>query len=306
MPNPFNEMSVFARVAERGSIAGAAEDVGLSASAVSKLITRLEIRLGVRLINRTTRHLALTAEGQTYLKRTREILGAIDAAEAEIASSRTSPRGHLRVLAPPVFAVEHLGPALPDFLARHPRVTLDFLVANRPVDLIDENVDVSIQTGRLNDSTLVARKIVDISRVICASPKYLALHGRPTKPSDLAEHSCLILSRISESGRWSFQIDGRLVQVNVRGPLSADSADLLTKLAIDGLGIVRLGEIAVASAIRDGLLEPLFEDSHEPEVFPLWAVMPPGRQRILKVKIFLDFLIERFGSAPWRKQRTQY
>jgi DNA-binding transcriptional LysR family regulator len=102
MPNPFNEMSVFARVAERGSIAGAAEDVGLSASAVSKLITRLEIRLGVRLINRTTRHLALTAEGQTYLKRTREILGAIDAAEAEIASSRTSPRGHLRVLAPPV------------------------------------------------------------------------------------------------------------------------------------------------------------------------------------------------------------
>ncbi len=303
MANPSNEMGVFERVAERGSIAGAAQDVGLSPSAVSKLITRLELRLGVRLINRTTRHLALTAEGETYLKRAREILGAIDAAESEIASARTSPRGNLRVLAPPVFAVEHLGPALPEFLARHPRVTLDFLVTNRVVDLVSENVDIALQTGRLSDSTLVARKIVDISRVICASPKYLARRGRPIKPTDLAAHACLTLSRIPQSAIWSFQTEGQPVQVNVRGPLSADSADLLKKLAIEGLGIVRLGEIAVASAIRDGLLEPLLEDSHEPEIFPLWAVMPSGRQRALKIKVFLDFLIERFGSAPWRATR---
>src|SRR5437870_3992044 len=145
MTNPSNEMGVFERVVERGSFAGAAQDVGLSPSAVSKLISRLELRLGVRLINRTTRHLALTAEGQTYLKRSREILAAIEAAESEIASTRVSPRGHLRVLAPPVLAVEHLGPALPEFLARYPRVTFDFLVTNRAVDLVGENVDVAVR-----------------------------------------------------------------------------------------------------------------------------------------------------------------
>jgi DNA-binding transcriptional LysR family regulator len=300
MANSSNEMGVFQRVVERGSFAGAAQDVGLSSSAVSKLITRLELRLGVRLINRTTRHLALTAEGEIYLRRSREILGAIDAVESEIASTRVSPRGNLRVLAPPVLAVDHLGPALPDFLTRYPRVTLDFLVTNRAIDLVGENVDIALRTGHLNDSTLVARKIIDLTRVICASPKYLARHGRPVQPSDLVRHSCLTISRIPDSGTWKFRIDGELVPVRVKGPLSADSADLLVKLAIEGVGIVRLGEIAVASAIQKGLLEPLLQESHEPETFPLWVVMPPGRQRALKVKVFLDFLIERFGSAPWR------
>ena len=144
-------MGVFERVVACGSFVGAAQDVGLSPSAVSKLITRLELRLGVRLINRTTRRLALTAEGQTLLERAREILGAIDAAESEIASARTTPRGHLRVLAPPVLAIDHLGPALPRFLARHPGVTLDFLITNRFVDLVRENVDIALRTGQLDE-----------------------------------------------------------------------------------------------------------------------------------------------------------
>jgi DNA-binding transcriptional LysR family regulator len=283
-----------------GSFAGAAQDVGLSPSAVSKLIARLELRLGVRLINRTTRRLALTTEGQTYLKHAREILGAIDAAESEIASARTSPRGHLRVLAPPVLAIDHLGPALPKFLARHPGVTLDFLVTNRSVDLVRENVDIALRTGHLDDSTLIARKIVDIAQVICASPKYLARHGRPVHPSDLVRHSCLTLSRIPEAAIWSFRIDGRLVQVKVGGSVTADSAGLLARLATEGAGIVRLGEIAIANAIQNGLLEPLLQNFGEPENYPLWAVMPPGRQRALKVKVFIDFLMECFGSAPWR------
>ncbi|HEX2889298.1 LysR family transcriptional regulator [Vineibacter terrae] len=300
MANPSQEMGVFERVIERGSFAGAAQDVGLSPSAVSKLITRLEQRLGVRLITRTTRRLALTAEGEIYLRRAREILDAINAAESEIASARTSPRGHLRVLAPPVLAIDHLGPALPDFFARHPRITLDFLVTNRAVDLIGENVDIALRTGDLDDSSLVARKIVDLRRVICASPKYLARNGRPIQPSDLSHHACLTLSRLPQSAIWSFRVNDTLMPVTVRGPLSADSADMLVKLAIEGAGIVRLGEIAVANAIQNGLLEPLLQDSHESEDFPLWAVMPPGRQRTLKVRVFLDFLIELFGSASWR------
>ena len=149
MAGPPNEMGVFQRVIERGSFAAAAADIGLSPSAVSKLITRLELRLGVRLINRTTRRLALTHEGEIYLDRARDILRAIESAEAEIAVTRTSPRGHLRVHAFPTFAVDHLAPALPDFLARYPRITFDFLVTNRSVDLIADNIDVALRVGRL-------------------------------------------------------------------------------------------------------------------------------------------------------------
>jgi DNA-binding transcriptional LysR family regulator len=300
MANPSQEMGVFERVVQRGSFAGAAQDVGLSPSAVSKLIARLEQRLGVRLITRTTRRLALTADGETYLRRSREILAAIDAAESEIASARVSPRGNLRVLAPPVLAVEHLAPALPAFFARHPRISFDFLVTNRAVDLVRENVDIALRTGALDDSALVARKLVDLTRVICASPQYLARHGRPLVPSDLARHSCLTLSRGSDSGTWRFRVNGRIVPVNVTGPVTADSAEVLVRLAIEGVGIVRLGEIAVASAIQKGLLQPLLQGSHEPERYPLWALMPQGRQRALKVKAFLDFLTEHFAPTARR------
>jgi DNA-binding transcriptional LysR family regulator len=181
MANSIAEMAIFQRVAVRGSFAGAAEDVGLSPSAVAKLVTRMEHRPGVRLINRTTRHLALTTEGEIYVDRVREILGAVAAAESEITSARASPRGHLRVHTFPVIAAQQLALALPDFLARHPHITLDFMVTNRMVDIVGENVDVSLRIGPLEDSRLVARKIVDLSRVVCASPSYLARHGRPVE-----------------------------------------------------------------------------------------------------------------------------
>src|SRR5258708_24551818 len=203
MTSSSNEMSIFQRVIERGSFAGAAEDMGLSPSAVWKLITRLELRLGVRLINRTTRRLALTPEGEIYLDRSRDILRAIEAAEADIASARLSPRGHLRVHAFPTFAVDHLSSALPDFRARYPRITCEFLVTNRLADLIAHNVDVALQVGPLNDSTLVARKIVDLTQVVCASPKDLAEHGRPVQPSDLARQACFTLSHIPGFTTWN-------------------------------------------------------------------------------------------------------
>lgn len=296
------EMGVFERVIERGSFARAAEDVGLSPSAVAKLITRLERRLGVRLINRSTRRLGLTAEGEIYLERAREILGAIEAVEAEVSSGGLSPRGQLRVHALPAIAVDHLSPILPDFMARYPHVTFDFLVTNRVVDVIGENVDIALRVGRLNDSTLVARKIVDLTRIICASPEYIARHGRPAQPSDLLRHSCLTLSRVPGSTTWPFRVNGEAVRIDVRGPITADSADMLLRLAIEGAGIVRLGEFITTGAIQNGLLEPLLQDVQDPEKYPLWAVMPPGRQQSPKVRAFVDYLIERFGSAPWRKK----
>lgn len=296
-------MAVFQRVIERGSFAAAAEDVGLSPSAVSKLITRLELRLGVRLINRTTRRLALTPEGEIYLERSRDILRAIEAVDAEIATTRVSPRGQLRVHAFPTFAVDHLSPALPDFLARYPRIAFDFLITNRPVDLIGDNIDVALRVGPLNNSTLIARRIVNLTQVVCASPKYLARHGRPARPSDLTRHACLTLSHFPGANRWPFRVDGERIEVEVKGPVVADSAHMLLRLAIEGMGIIRFGDNTVARAIQEGLLEPLLQDWQEPENFPLWALLPPGRQRTPKVRAFLDFLTERFGGAPWRTTR---
>src|SRR4051812_6438662 len=292
------EMAIFERVAERGSFAGAAEDVSLSPSAVAKLITRLEQRLGVRLINRTTRRLALTAEGEIYLDRVREILGAIEA--AEIAAAHASPRGHLRVHTFPVIAAHELAPALPEFLARHPHITFDFMVTNRSVDLVGENVDVSLRMGPLEDSGLVARKIVDLRRVVCASPASLARHGRRAEPADLGRHACLTLSRNPGSASCPFRVDGELVRIDVKGPVSADSADMLLQLAIGGAGILRLSEHVVAPSIREGLLQPLLQDAQDSENYPLFALLPPGRHQAPKVRVFVDFLIERLGSAPWR------
>lgn len=301
MNDVVNEMQVFQRVVTRGSFAMAATDLDLSPSAISKLIARLEQRLGVRLLNRSTRRLALTQEGQIYFQSSRDVLRAIEAAEAEITSTRTAPRGQLRVHIFPTFAVDHLSGALPDFLARHPRITFDFLVTNQAVDLLAENVDLALRVGQLPDSAMVARRISALTQVVCASPKYLVRHGRPLQPSDLRRHACLTLSHFPGSNKWTFRRADDTVEVDVEGPASADSAHMLVRLAIEGLGIVRFGDNVVARAIQTGLLEPLLQEWEEPESFPLWAILPPGRQRAPKVKVFLDFLTERFGSAPWRR-----
>ena len=303
MVNSSYDMSILARVVDRGSFAAAAVDFGLSPSAVSKLVTRLESRLGVRLLNRTTRRLALTAEGEVFLDRSRKILDAIEAAESEIASSRRAAQGRLRVHAFPTFAVDHLSAVLPDFLARYPRITFEFLVTNRVIDLVDDNIDIALRVGPLGESTFVARKIADLTQVVCASPAYLARHGTPTHPRDLAQHACLTLSHVPNSRRWSFDVRGEAMQIEVNGPVIADSAHMLLRLAINGAGIVRFGDIIVAQAIQDGRLIPVLESLQQRESFPLWAIFQPGRQRAPRVKAFLDFLMERFGTAPWRAKR---
>jgi DNA-binding transcriptional LysR family regulator len=195
---------------------------------------------------------------------------------------------------------DHFGPALSDFLARYPRITIEFLVANRAVDLVAENIDVAMRTGDLPDSSLVACKIIDLTQIVCASPEYLARRGRPAVPADLAQHPCLTLSSIPEPATWRFNAGGPSIAVEVRGPVCADSSDVLVRLALEGVGIVRLGELAVGRAIINGTLVPLLQDVQVQEGYPLWALMPPGRQRSPKVKVFLEFLADRIGRAPWR------
>lgn len=298
MAKAANDMAVFERVVARGSFAAAADDLRLSPSAISKLISRLEGRLGVRLINRTTRRLSLTAEGEVYLKRCQEILAAIEAAEGELSPGRSSPRGVLHVHAPPVMISDHFAPALEDFLARYPRLSIEFLVANRVVDLIAENVDVSMRTGKLPNSSMVARKVLDLSQIVCASADYLARRGRPQIPQDLAQHACLSLASLPEPGKWQFLKGDQEIAVDISGPM--DSSDVLYRLAEEGLGIVCLGELAVARALSKGTLVQVLLDFQVQEGYPLWALTAPGRTRSPKIRAFMEFLTHSLGRAPWR------
>jgi DNA-binding transcriptional LysR family regulator len=182
----------------------------------------------------------------------------------------------------------------------YPRITIDFLVTNRTVDLVAENIDIAMRTGKLPDSSMIACKIIDLTQIICASPEYLARHGRPMVPSDLKRHRCLVLNGIPEPTTWTFEGDNGRVAVEVNGAVSADSSDVLLRLAMEGVGVVRLGELAVGRALKNGSLEPLLLDAQVSEGYPLWALLPPGRQRSPKVKVFLEFPNERLGLAPWR------
>jgi DNA-binding transcriptional LysR family regulator len=247
----------------------------------------------------------LTAEGEVFLERSRRILDAIEAAESEVASTRRTAQGHLRVHAFPTFAVDHLAAVLPDFVARYPRITFEFLVTNRVVDLVNDNIDVAFRVGPLGNDWGTARKIADLTQVVCASPAYLARHGTPKDPRDLARHACLTLSHVPDSRTWSFNVEKETIKVEVSGPIAADTAHMLLRLAINGAGIIRFGDIIVAEAIRDGRLVPLLTNLQQPDSFPLWVTFPPGRQRTPRVKMFLDFLMERFGTTPWRTGQSK-
>lgn len=293
-----NEMATFIRVIESGSFALAAESLSLSPSAVSKIISRLEDRLRVKLLTRTTRKLALTVEGELYLERAREILGAIEAAESEISAARGKPSGIIRVNVGTAVGKHQLAPILGRFLEQYPDVSIELSVTDRQIDIAAEPVDVVIRTGQLSDSTLQARKLADSHRLICASPDYLARHGTPRVPADLLQHNCLLISRMPHLARWPFHTPEGVNVLKVSGNLVVDNADILRDMTVRGLGIARIGEVLVRSALARGLLVSLLEESHAVEPFPIWAVTPPGRSRVHRIRLFLDFLADAFKAGP--------
>jgi DNA-binding transcriptional LysR family regulator len=288
------EMNAFVRVAERGSFAAAATDLGLTPSALSKLVTRIEDRLGVRLLTRTTRKLALTAEGELFVARSRDILASIEAAEAEVTAASERPRGHLRVSVGTAVAKQILGPALPVFLDRYPDITIELHVSDRQADLVAEQIDVALRSGALGDSSLVARKLSEATRVITASPGYLEKHGAPRVPADLLAHDCLTLPGPAWS-QWPFHTHEGINRMAVSGSFTSDNADLLFDMAVGGLGIARLADFMVARAVREGALVRLLEDSHVPETFPIHALSVPGRHRAPRIRAFIEFVAEQFG-----------
>jgi DNA-binding transcriptional LysR family regulator len=295
------DLRVFVRVVERGGFSAASEGLGITPSAVSKLITRLEERLGVRLLHRTTRRLAMTPEGETFHLRARDILAAIDDAEAEVSRAGQRPRGRLRVNCVTAFALHQLMPTLPDFLGRYPEVDLELALTDRVVDLMVESADVGIRTGPIEDASLVARKIAEIRRGLYASPEYLARRGSPLTPEQLRDHDCIVLSVVPSPHRWLFNdSNGRVRGIDVTSRILVDSGEAALRLAVAGGGIARVADVLVSEAIRAGALKAIMAESHVAEAIPLSAVYPQGRHRMPKVRAFLEFLVERFGHAPWR------
>jgi DNA-binding transcriptional LysR family regulator len=294
-----SDLRTFVRVMDRGSFSAAANDLGLTPSAVSKLMSRLEDRLGVRLLARSTRRLALTPEGETFLARARRIVADIEEAEAEVARVRGAPRGRLRINAGTAFGLHQLAPALADFLARYPEIDLELSITDRLVDLIDEQSDIAVRSGHIPEGPFIRHKIADLQRVICAAPAYIARRGMPKVAADLSGHDCITVAGAGLN-RWPFKTRGGIDVVEVRPRVTTDDAEAALRLAIEGAGIVRLSDVIVGDPLRAGELTALLTDSHHVEPFPLSAIYPAGRNRLPRVAVFLDFLIERFIGAPWR------
>ena len=297
------EMKAFVRSVELGGFSAAARDLALTPSALSKLVTRMEDRLGVRLMNRTTRKLALTAEGEAYFASAKRILADIEDAESEITRFSDHPKGMLRINVGVAFGMHQLAPALPLFLEKYPEIKLDITVTDRLVDLVEEGADVAIRTGVLRDSSLIARKICDMHRVICASPGYLQKHGTPKTARDLLNHNCISISGASQLRKWPFdnpEVSGGIETVDVVGTVNANNAETLLQMAAAGMGIIRLADVIVADGIRAGWLIPILTDIHHAEPLPLSAVYPPGKHKSPRVAALVNFLVETFSAAPWR------
>jgi DNA-binding transcriptional LysR family regulator len=294
-----SEMAAFVRVVDSNGFSAAASVLGLSPSAVSKLVTRLETRLGVRLLQRTTRALHLTQEGEVFYAAAKRIVGEIEALENQIVGESGTPSGVLRVTTSLAFATHQLAPVLSEFLARYPLVQFELLPTDRVIDVVDEGIDVALRIGRLADTSFMARKIGEDKRLICAAPSYLARHGTPQRPEDLRRHSCIVSRDHAHLNRWSFKVDGQIIEIDVRGRVAVTEGEAQMQLALQGIGIVRLTRLTLAQAIRDGALVPLLGAFSAEEAVAIHAVYPHRRHLAPKVPAFVNFLIEKFTPPPW-------
>jgi DNA-binding transcriptional LysR family regulator len=296
------DIAVFVRVVERGSFTLAADDLRLSRAVVSKYLSRLEERLGARLLNRTTRRLSLTEAGAALFEASRGAIERIEEAQAAVARFQAAPRGRLRVSAPMSFGILHLGPAIADFSREYPGVTLDIRLDDRFVNLVEDGIDVAVRIGLLTDSSLIARKL-GITRVVaCASPAYLAEHGEPQSPQDLATHDCLIYSYLANANVWRFlSREGREIPVAVTGTLRINNGIVLAEAALAGRGVLVTPSFYVAPMLRERRLQRVLAEYRLPEL-GIYAVYPQNAHVPPKVRVFIDYLAARFGRKPdWEK-----
>ena len=295
----FEGLAIFAKVAEARAFSRAATDLGVSKATVSKAVTRLEERLGTRLFHRTSRHLALTEAGRTLLIRANRVLGEAEAAESEALDRAAAPRGLVRLAAPMSFGLAYVTPALPDFLAAHPDISIDLQLSDQIVDLIGEGFDLAMRISALADSSLVARRLCPVRVYLVGAPAYFAKHGRPAHPRDLAEHQALTYAYMRTPDTWRFTgAKGEEVTVRPNIRVRANNADALTPALLAGLGVAMQPDFAIAEHLRAGTLEAVLTEWTPPPI-AVHLVMPPGGLRPARVGAVIDFLAARFANAPW-------
>ena len=297
----FDEMQAFAAVVDAGSFVRAADALQISKTAVSRLVADLEARLGVRLLHRTTRRLSLTAEGERFHARCKELLAGVDEAEAEVTAGADEAVGPLRLNVPVSFGLLHLAPLWPAFLQQHPKVTLDVTLADRIVDLVDEGYDLAVRIARLPASTLVSRQIGSTRLVLCASPEYLRRHGAPAHPEEIARHTVFSYTLLASGDTWHFdgpQGPAGAVSVKVAPTLRSNSGDTCVAAALAHQGIVLQPSFMVGQHLRAGALVEVLPE-YRAAALGIYAVYPSRRHLLPKVRAMVDFLVAAFRIPAW-------
>jgi DNA-binding transcriptional LysR family regulator len=296
-------LAIFAKVIEIRSFAGAAAELKLSKATVSKAVSRIEKRLGTRLINRTSRRLALTDAGRQLAGRAAHILAEGEAAEDAALAQATVPRGLVRLAAPMSFGVLHIAPLLPEFLATYAEVSVDLHLSDAMVDLVGEGFDAAIRIATLPDSSLVARRLCEMPRYLVGSPAYLNKHGRPKHPLHLAQHRCIGYSYTTTFETWRFTKNGKSATVRPSGPLRVNNGDAMMPALVAGTGLGILPEFILREALAVGRLERLLPDWSLPSGAAYW-IAPPGGPRPKRVEVLADFLVEKLARPMQRGRRA--
>lgn len=288
-------MRTFVAVAEQASFTGGARRLGISTKLASKYVAQLEERLGAQLFHRTTRSVTLTDTGRAYLQRCVPVLDQIDEMEDVVQDRQSELAGPIRITAPTGFGSRELVEAIGPFQRAHPKVLVDMRLSDQHVAIVDEGIDLAIRFGALQDSTLVARKLLDMRLIAVASPGYLAEYGEPKHPQALTTHNCLLPLTAADPNNWRFRIDGEQVAVPVDGSFKANSPRAIVHMALKGLGIGRCPYYPAKPFLESGALKILFEDQ-EPEPTGLYAVYPPSRHLTARIRALIDHLVTWFSA----------
>jgi len=295
-PDRFTAMTHFVRIVERGSLTGAARDLGKTLPALSRSLRALEERLGVRLLTRTTRAISLTEFGQQYYEHCRRILRDVEEAEGLASETGHAAQGLVRITAPLLFGRLHVAPLVAPFLAAHPRVQIDLHLTDSLVAMVDDGIDLSIRIGDLHDSSLIAIPLGHVGRIVCAAPAYWSAHGKPHHPQDLKHHHCLTFRGLAQERGWLFRVSDEERHWPINTACFCNDGSAVIRVARDGGGIAQMMSYQVAADLSEGRLEPALQD-YAPHPLPVNAVYPGGRLLPAKVRALLDEWVPRLRAT---------